>query len=132
MTATYAYPTTITLELVHCYKCGVAFGLERQYRKERRADHDLEFYCPNGHGQVYTGETEAQRLSRELQAERDYVARVVADRDQIEASRRAYKGQATKLRNRTIAGQCPICGQSLRDLARHIGRVHPDEVPESE
>lgn len=129
-----AYPTEglVTIVLETCYKCGVPFGLEKGYLAQRLKDHSLEFYCPNGHSQHYIGETEAEKLKRQLQWKKDEVAALRADRDQIEASRRAYKGQATKLRNRTIAGQCPICGQSLHDLGRHIRRVHPDETPEAE
>lgn len=135
MAVSYAYPTTLTLDVEYCYKCGVAFGLEREFRNQHLrhpSDNAWSFYCPNGHGQVYTSETEEARLKRELKAARDSLAAANAERDQIEASRRAFKGQATRLRNRTIAGQCPICGQSLHDLARHIRRVHPDEQPEVE
>lgn len=123
---------TIQIDPVWCYLCGVPFGMERGYMAERKRNHSLNFYCPNGHGQVYAGETEEKRLKRLLDYQRDRNAQLTAERDQIEASRRAYKGQATKLRNRTLAGECPICGQHLRDLARHMGRQHPDEQPETE
>jgi len=34
------------------------------------------------------------------------------------------------LRTAIVEGDCPLCGQHLRDLARHIGRVHPGEQAE--
>lgn len=129
---TYKYNRTITLVVMVCGECGVAFGLEEDYRQERLNDHQLGWYCPNGHSRVFTGKTPAQKLEDELKAERDYQAMLQARLDQAEASRRAFKGQATRLRNRALAGECPVCGQHLRDLSRHMGRMHPDEKPEAE
>lgn len=129
---TYQYDRTITLIVMVCGECGVAFGLEAEYRKERLDNHRLGWYCPNGHSRVFSGKTDLEKLKDELKAERDYQALLLAERDQIEASRRAYKGQATRLRNRALAGECPVCGQHLRDLSRHMGRMHPDEKPEVE
>lgn len=134
MTATAIGTTwtgTIAIDAEWCCSCGVPFGMAREYMEKKRRDHST-FHCPNGHAQHYTGETEEARLKRQLKYANDERARITAERDQIEASRRAYKGQATKLRNRALAGECPVCGQHLRDLARHMGRQHPDEKPETE
>lgn len=128
----YAYTAgALTLVGVFCAKCGVAFGLASHYEKERRRDHE-SFYCPNQHSQYFPQETEEERLRRDNKSLRDRNSALIADRDQIEASRRAYKGQATRLRNRAIAGECPLCGRHLRDLERHMHRQHPDEQPETE
>lgn len=135
MTATrvYIYPQTVTLDNETCIKCGVIFGIEVEFHKRLRNDRPSKnFYCTNGHPMIYDGETEAGRLARELNQVKDDISRVRADRDQIEASRRAFKGQATRLRNRAIAGQCPVCGESVYQLGRHMARKHPDEQPEEE
>lgn len=128
--STYYTAGTLYIDALTCGECGVAFGLERSMMAERRRT-GHGFYCPIGHRISYS-ESDNQRLERQLKYERDRSARLVSERDQIEASRRAYKGQATKLRNRTLAGECPICGQHLRDVARHVARQHPDEKPEAE
>jgi hypothetical protein len=31
-----------------------------------------------------------------------------------------------------LEGQCPLCGHHLRDVERHINRMHPNETPEGD
>lgn len=123
MTKTYAYATT--LEVISCGNCGIPFGLPVDLAAARREDGG-SFYCPNGHF-VGWAETEAKRLARELRAARDRTAAWQARAEGAEASLRTTKGHVTRLRRQVLAGECPFCGQHLRDLARHIGRRHPDE-----
>ena len=123
MTAIYTYSTVLTQ--VTCGDCGISFAIPADLHAARLADGAL-FYCPNGH-HIGWGDNELARTKRLKKQAEDRLAAVRAERDQIEASRRAWKGQATKLRNRTVAGECPFCGQHLRDLSRHIGRKHADE-----
>lgn len=115
---------------VSCAACGVLFWLTSGYEKERRTNHTV-FYCPNGHTLSFKGETEADKLRRQLKWAKDDAAQAKARADQAEASRRAYKGQATRLRKQVLAGECPFCGQHLRDLNRHVQRVHPSEAAEA-
>lgn len=115
---------------IQCYSCGSIFWMSLQLEIARRENHK-NFYCPNGHSQYFPSETEAERLKRQLKWAKDATANANARADQAEASRRAYKGQATRLRKQVLGGQCPFCGQHLRDLERHVGRVHKDEVPEA-
>lgn len=119
----YIYTTAEMLETILCCKCGVLFGAPERLLDARRRD-GLSFWCPNGHSQGWK-ETEADRLKRDLKSTRDDLARVRAERDQVEASRRAIRGVVTKLRDRVGAGECPVCGKHLYHLARHVGRVHP-------
>lgn len=116
---------TIPGPAVTCYLCHVTFWMTETHQSTRVNDH-RSFWCPNGHEQHYTGQTEAQRYKSLYQQAKDQAASARAAADQAEASRRAWKGQATKLRKRVSDGECPFCGQSLRDLARHISRKHPD------
>lgn len=124
-TATYVYSTTLTVIACHC---GIPFAIPDDLYRSRRAD-GKEFYCPQGHSCSYR-ETENARLARQLRNSQDRAANLLAERDQAEASRRAWKGHVTRLRNRVIEGDCPLCGQHLRDLARHIGRIHPEAKAE--
>jgi hypothetical protein len=115
-----------------CIRCGVAFGIPTDLRSgllETQAD----FYCPNGHGQHFADETEAQKLQRELAAakRREANARTVAQswRDQAEtaeARRRGQKAANTRLRNRIAAGVCPCCHRNFQDLRRHMDGQHPN------
>jgi hypothetical protein len=121
-TLTYTGKLTITT----CW-CGIKHAIPEQLLAEaRRVPTDV--YCPLGHSGTYTSETEAARLKRELKWAQDEAARVKAERDQAEASRRAWKGQATKLRNRAAGGDCPFCGEHVYQLARHVSRKHAEEA----
>jgi len=127
-TSTYVYSTTIVV--VTCGVCGIPHGLPTDVKAARLSDGGA-WYCPNGHRISYA-ETEEQKLRRRLKISEDVRARLVAERDQIEASRRAWKGQATRARRAVLAGTCPFCGQHLRDLERHVARQHASDTAEGE
>jgi hypothetical protein len=124
-TATYVYSTTLTVIACHC---GIPFAIPDDLYRSRRND-GKTFYCPQGHAASY-GETENEKLTRQLTWERDRRAAITADRDQTQASLRATKGVVTKLRNRAVAGECSFCGAHVYQLARHVARKHPDEQAE--
>ena len=110
---------------ITCASCGVVFWMTSAHEALRRED-GKSFYCPNGHSLSFK-DSEATRYKRLYQQAEDRAAAARAERDQAEAGRRAWKGQATKLRKRVVAGECPFCGQHLRDLERHVTRQHADE-----
>lgn len=122
---TMTYSTT--LEYVECCNCGVPFGISTSLNKELLRDHARSFYCPNGHSQHHIGETDAQKEKRLRKWAEDQAASERARADRAEASRRAWKGQTTRLRNRAAEGQCPFCGSFRVDLAVHVATKHPDE-----
>lgn len=124
MTTTYFYSTTLVV--VTCGDCGIPHGLPANLHTARLADGG-HWYCPNGHYIAYT-DPETKRLKRQLKQAEDAAFAARAERDQIEASRRAWKGQATRARKAVLAGQCAFCGQHLRDLERHVIRMHGDEA----
>jgi hypothetical protein len=120
-----------TLTVLHCYKCGVPFGLDAGYVTERRNDHQ-NFYCPNGHAQGYHGPSAAER-------ERDAALRDAAwwkEREQsrakeAEAAKRsaaASRGVVTKMKRRLGKGVCPCCKRYFADLHRHVQGQHPEFV----
>jgi hypothetical protein len=116
---------TFTIE--HCCKCGVGFGFPDDLRTKRLEDGET-FYCPNGHPQHYT-DTAAMKLKR-MERDRDWYARRLkterADKDAVERSRRAYKGQLTKTKRRVANGVCPCCNRTFKDLSAHMHGQHPD------
>jgi DNA repair exonuclease SbcCD ATPase subunit len=123
---------TYTGELVvtSCW-CGIHVAIPDDLYKEARRNHQKNVYCPLGHSFVYGGDTEAQKLKRQLEWATDTLASERARADGAEASLRTTKGHVTRLRKQVLAGECPICGQHLRDLARHVNRMHPEEDPEN-
>jgi hypothetical protein len=110
-----------------CY-CSVALAIpEDLYKWARRTGGGV--YCPLGHSYVYS-DSENEKLKRQLKNERDTAARERRWRESAENRLRATKGVVTKLRKRTLGGECPLCGRHLRDLERHVSRQHPNEPVE--
>lgn len=126
---------TDTLVVVTCW-CGVNHAVPENLRKEQLARHrdglsPLGIYCPVGHSHVPRGKGEAEELRERLERERERAARLAAERDQVEASARAYKGVATRTRKRAAAGVCPCCKRTFKQLARHMKSQHPNFDPEA-
>lgn len=137
----YTIPTTETLVTHQCGECGIHFAMPKHFEAERLKDR-RSFYCPNGHGRCFTGESEADKLRRQLKAEQDRVAYWQAEerreRERAEHEKRraqTARGQVTKIRNRVSKGVCPCCNRSFENLGRHMVTKHPEwsgEPPELE
>lgn len=126
----------VRLEAMTCGQCGVTFAMPDTMRRERIADRQT-FYCPNGHPRAFCGETEAERLRRELETEKAARRRAeelrLASLKEAEHNAREWRKTKTRLRNlreRTKNGVCPCCNRSFTQLARHIATKHPDYASE--
>lgn len=66
-----ALTKTETVEFAECCcsECGIYYYVPSQWRKNRREDH-VGFYCPNGHNQYFPAESDAEKLRKELDAEK--------------------------------------------------------------
>lgn len=51
-----------------CCNCGMTFWITVKMDSQKQRDH-TSFYCPAGHSQSYTGETEAQKNLKRYQEE---------------------------------------------------------------
>lgn len=145
MTARIVRGSTIEVaqELVAetCCNCGVTFAMTRELHQRCRDNpgpRGRSFYCPNGHGQHYTAETEAQRLQREINRLKQNQAYLEetrqAARDDAEHQRRranGYKGHAARITKRAKAGVCPCCNRSFENLRRHMASQHPQFTPDA-
>lgn len=131
------YNAASGLYIETCCRCKTKFGISSELyiaATERRGPNGIQFYCPHGHTLHYVeGETDAEKLRRE----RDRLAQEVAYQDDMrrkerergdafKRSARAYKGAATRLKNRAKAGVCPCCNRTFQNLARHMKSQHPD------
>ncbi len=115
----------VTLDLVECCKCGVAFGLTEEYEENRRQDH-VWFWCPNGHQQHYSHESREEKLKRQLEQTSSQLARTQSSLETSRRSKAAIKGQLTKTKRRVANGVCPCCNRTFADLARHMHGQHPE------
>ena len=122
---------TGALVVTNCW-CGIRHAIPDDLYRWAEQNHNRAVFCPLGHKWVVSGETDAQKLARQLTAEQGYNATLNRRLTDEQNHSRALKGVATKLRNRVIAGECSFCGQHLQHLARHIARMHPDEKPEAD
>jgi hypothetical protein len=112
--------------------CGISFGLEKNHR-DQLLEKKNGFFCPNGHRQYYTGQTEAERLKKELEQEQKRRHWIEADRDRAREERdrqerraRAYKAVATKTKKRVGNGVCPCCDRTFQNLLNHMKTQHPE------
>jgi hypothetical protein len=118
-----------------CHKgCGIAIAIpDGVYQSLTGKNRGTHFYCLHGHEQWFTGESEAEKLKRQLEMAEQ---RVQTERKRVEAeqerSRRAnlsanaFKGQVTRLRNRVGNGVCPCCNRTFQNLQRHMHTKHPE------
>lgn len=129
-------PETLTtqgvLVIQTCPECHVVHAIPAEMR-DRMKTLGGSAYCPNGHSWHFA-ETDNAKLKRQLkEAERTRdAARTARDAaldqaDAAERSARAYRGHATRLRNRAAAGVCLAgCHRHFENLARHMASKHPE------
>lgn len=114
-------------EVYDCCTCGSPIALttarERELRKSRS-----NFFCPNGHPQAFFGETEAEKLRKELAQEKQ--RREMAERETAMERKRAEAAEkaTTRLKKRVTHGVCPCCNRTFQNLARHMKTKHPKEI----
>lgn len=137
MTTTYVNDITVVTKIVaitcNAAACGVVFGLSAEFMAARKDDHRT-WYCPNGHPRAWHQDNEEERLRRRLQDQRaqtsDMYERLTAARELAQRENRraaAFKGHATRLRNRIAQGFCPAgCDQQFPDIQGHLATEHPD------
>jgi C4-dicarboxylate-specific signal transduction histidine kinase len=143
------FTTSLDLVVEECCKCGVVFAMTRQFQRECRnspGPAGRSFYCPNGHGQHYTGKTdsqrerekreEAERRAVQLESDRSwYQQRLRDERDEHKTTQhklRGTKGALTNAQRRAARGVCPVkgCHRHFANVQAHVERQHPDYVTE--
>lgn len=124
-------------DVEHCCVCGMPWAMTREFRKARLDDHRT-FYCPAGHGQAFTGKTDAQRAedkARQAEEAAERLRRQLQGRERdLQAARRSHaatKGQLTKTKRRIAHGVCPCCTRTFANVERHIANKHPEFVDEA-
>jgi Zn ribbon nucleic-acid-binding protein len=113
-----------------CCNCGVMFALTVEFQDNKKRD-KTRFYCPNGHGQSYTGITDEEKARRALVAQRaaeDQARAAEAARAREETARKKAQAEAKRLKARAAGGACPHCNRTFVQLARHVATKHPECV----
>lgn len=112
----------VRLESATCITCGIEFALPEERMSWLRDKKNVLFYCPNGHGQSFTGKTAEQLLREQLAAKEQTLAAERRLKDEAQA--RALR--AEKKLSRTKVGVCPCCKRSFTALRRHMATKHPN------
>jgi predicted RNA-binding Zn-ribbon protein involved in translation (DUF1610 family) len=121
---------TETFHVVSCYTCGVSFGIVEEMYNRAVKNKEGSVYCPAcGNQTCWRGETEAQRLQKELDCEK---ARRADDKRYLESRiesannhLRAEKAAKTRIKNRVANGVCPCCNRTFVNLQNHMKSQHP-------
>lgn len=111
--------TILTFSIEECCACGIRFGIPSQIQLNLRESHK-SFYCPNGHSQSYTGESQSEKLQRELK--RKELANVVRDKLNAQSEVATLNKKLKRVHN----GTCPCCKRSFANLKAHIKTKHPE------
>lgn len=113
------------LETEQCCSCGMSFAMTVDFRKRRIDDHKM-FWCPAGHQQHYTGETEAQKLKIELERQKQIIDATQARANKAEIEREQISRAHKKMRTRVMNGVCPCCNRTFQNLLMHMKSEHPE------
>lgn len=108
-----------------CCNCGMLFAMPQDVQRRRRDD-KATFYCPAGHAQHYTGPTEADKLRREVERERQVREAAEARAGKAEQNLAQVARAHRKMRQRVMNGVCPCCNRSFGNLRQHMKTEHPD------
>ena len=116
---------------IECANCGISFGLTSATERRLRERHE-NFFCPKGHCNVFKGETEAERirkqLTAQLEAERQSTTWWRCEAQTAKKRESAVKTKLTKMKRRVEAGVCPHCNRTFQQLAAHMQSQHKEEI----
>ena len=129
------YDVSTTLRTISC-SCGGVYAITVAHHQQCRQE-GTSWTCPYCRvGWGFVGNSENERLKRELEAERERVERerrraaaAEGKAERLEYRRRAAVGQVTKIKRRVANGVCPSCNRTFADLARHMASQHPGFTP---
>lgn len=100
--------------MIHCADCNVPFAIFEAHDKRLRSNH-ASFYCPNGHSNVYRGESEADKLRKQLAETQVRANRATEEAARLRRERRVSKSPLNK---------CPHCAKRVVNLTAHVKRMH--------
>lgn len=114
-----------------CIQCGTPiWGTATRKTYCLQNKRQATFYCINGHPQVYSGETDAERLQKQLDRvtkEKEWAEQSSKTARQAEA---IAKGKLRAQTERVKNGVCPCCNRSFANLRRHMATKHPNVAGE--
>lgn len=90
------------LVTVECATCYMPFGMTKTTQDRLRKCHNA-FYCPSGHVNYYSGETQEEKLRKQLLESKEYADRLVKEKHELQkevlalgAKKKPFKKSKTK------------------------------------
>lgn len=134
-TKTFTFTESVELATDECYLCHVLFAIPLSMQQRARAE-GTTFYCPNGHGQVYS-KSEVTKLKERLAEQEQVLLRKQREveqansaRDRFRASAERERASRKRIEKRVANGVCPCCKRTFKQLAAHMDNKHPEYVKE--
>lgn len=98
----------INIKQITCCNCGVIFWITESHNSDLLRT-KTTFYCPNGHGQSYQGETDKQKYEKELQEKQriksELLSQLSNERQNVEKLRKSiigYKGMLGRYKKQQV------------------------------
>ena len=113
------------MKILECATCGCSFGLTELYEKNRREDH-VGFYCPNGHSNVFRGESDADKYKRLMEQAQSRVNSLQVQVESVQRSKDRVERTLKTMKKRAAVGVCPCCNRTVSQLARHMQSKHKE------
>jgi hypothetical protein len=118
----------------HC-SCGGTYAINEEYRSVMQ-DNGAGWRCPYcATSWGYFGNSEADRLKKQLAEETKLKMRALADAnnlrsqaEKLEADASQARAEAARLKNRSAHGVCPCCTRTFSNLSQHMQSKHPEFV----
>lgn len=134
MSETITYSGQLTVVTCWCgCKHAVPSELHNYQLQKHNEGRSHAVFCPVGHEYYPAGESEADRLKRELTRANQRLdqanAAIRDEREQKQAVQRrlsAQQGVTKHIRNRVQKGVCPCCNRHFVNLQRHMQTKHPE------
>ena len=99
---------SVNFAAVECCSCHIQFAMTMEMKDELRNNHKW-FYCPKGHQQHYSGESEAEKLKNQLRRKDEaYQDKLMCCLDLTEEVQHmghritAYKGHLTRAKSAQV------------------------------
>lgn len=112
-----------------CGRCGCDFVMPDGLYEAAKCSPNISFWCPYGHQCHFpAGETNEERLSRELNNQKQQNARIEDEAREARAAALKAEWATKRLKKRVAAGVCPCCHRTVSQMARHMQAKHPGFV----
>lgn len=117
-----ALQVSVELTPINCGQCGGTYAINERYREQQyqKGGSWTCPYCKVGWG--YGGNSENEKLRRELAAERQRMAAALARENEQRMERERLERKLKRVNN----GVCPCCTRSFQNLAAHMKNKHPE------